>query len=149
MICIFAVTEGARGRSPRRGRAYASGRQLAGDCARTGHVRLVRRHEAGRRLAAVPEAAAQVCELDAAGKTPQQNVGATGDRRSPPRVDGRDRRRAYVLPGRVTDVIEEWPRGYPGVQVVCRDGSGADGEAVRPGCSAAVQTATAGTCGTA
>jgi transposase len=40
-------------------------------------------------------------------------------------------RRVDVLPGRTADLLEEWLRDHPGVQVVCRDGSGAYGEAVR------------------
>ena len=40
-------------------------------------------------------------------------------------------RRVDVLAGRTADVVEEWLRSHPGVQVVCRDGSGTYGEAVR------------------
>jgi transposase len=35
--------------------------------------------------------------------------------------------RVDVLPGRTADVVEAWLRANPGVQVVCRDGSGAYG----------------------
>lgn len=35
--------------------------------------------------------------------------------------------RAGVLAGRTAEVLEAWLRGHPGVQVVCRDGSGAYG----------------------
>ncbi|MEV1178203.1 hypothetical protein [Nonomuraea sp. NPDC049784] len=33
--------------------------------------------------------------------------------------------RIDVLPGRSADVMEGWLRAHPGVQIVCRDGSGA------------------------
>jgi transposase len=39
--------------------------------------------------------------------------------------------RAGVLAGRKAHVLETWLRSHPGVEVVCRDGSGAYGEAVR------------------
>jgi transposase len=48
-------------------------------------------------------------------------------------------RRVDVLPGRTADLAGEWLRDHPGVQVVCRDGSGAYGEAVRRALPAAVQ----------
>ena len=35
--------------------------------------------------------------------------------------------RVDVLPSRKADVLEEWLRDHPGVEVVCRDGSGAIG----------------------
>jgi transposase len=41
--------------------------------------------------------------------------------------------------GRTADVAEKWLRGHPGVEVVCRDGSGAYGEAVRRVLPGAVQ----------
>jgi transposase len=44
-----------------------------------------------------------------------------------------------VLPGRTADLVGEWLRGHPGVQVVCRDGSGAYGEAVRRALPGVVQ----------
>jgi transposase len=47
--------------------------------------------------------------------------------------------RAGVLPGRKAEVLEAWLRSHPGVQVVCRDGSGAYGEAVRRALPDAVQ----------
>ena len=40
-------------------------------------------------------------------------------------IDAETGRRVDVLPGRTADVVEEWLRAHPGVQVVCRDGSGA------------------------
>jgi transposase len=48
-------------------------------------------------------------------------------------------RRAGVLPGRTADLAGAWLRAHPGVQVVCRDGSGAYGEAVRRALPGAVQ----------
>ncbi len=41
--------------------------------------------------------------------------------------------------GRKADALEEWLREHPGVEVVCRDGSGAYGEAVRRALPGAVQ----------
>jgi transposase len=54
-------------------------------------------------------------------------------------IDAQTGRRVDVLPGRTADVVEEWLRSHRGVQVVCRDGSGADGEAVRRALPGAVQ----------
>jgi transposase len=48
--------------------------------------------------------------------------------------------RVDVLPGRTADVVEAWLREHPGVQVVCRDGSGAYGEAARRALPGAVQS---------
>ena len=47
--------------------------------------------------------------------------------------------RVDVLPGRKAEVLEAWLRDHPGVEVVCRDGSGAYGEAVRRALPGAVQ----------
>jgi len=47
--------------------------------------------------------------------------------------------RVDVLPSRKADVLEAWLRDHPGVEVVCRDGSGAYGEAVRRALPGAVQ----------
>jgi len=47
--------------------------------------------------------------------------------------------RVDVLPGRTADVVEAWLRDHPGVQVVCRDGSGAYAEAARRAVPGAVQ----------
>jgi hypothetical protein len=47
--------------------------------------------------------------------------------------------RIDVLPGRTADVLEAWLREHPGVQVVCRDGSGAYAEAIRRALPGAVQ----------
>ena len=52
-------------------------------------------------------------------------------------IDAGTGRRVDVLPGRTADVAGDWLREHPGVEVACRDGSGAYGEAVRsalPGC---------------
>jgi transposase len=46
-------------------------------------------------------------------------------------IDAETGRRVDVLEGRTADVVEDWLREHPGVEVVTRDGSGAYGEAVR------------------
>jgi len=46
-------------------------------------------------------------------------------------IDAETGGRVDVLAGRTVEVVEAWLRGHPGVEVVCRDGSGAYGEAVR------------------
>jgi len=47
--------------------------------------------------------------------------------------------RAGVLPGRTADVVEARLRDHPGVQIICRDGSGAYAEAARRAVPGAVQ----------
>jgi transposase len=47
--------------------------------------------------------------------------------------------RVDVLDSRKADVLEAWLRSHPGVEIVCRDGSGAYGEAVRRALPGAVQ----------
>ena len=54
-------------------------------------------------------------------------------------IDAETGQRVDVLASRKADVLEAWLRGHPGVQVVCRDGSGAYGEAVRRALPGAVQ----------
>lgn len=54
-------------------------------------------------------------------------------------IDARTGRRIDVLPGRTADLVAEWLRAHPGVQVVCRDGSGSYGGAVRRALPRAVQ----------
>jgi transposase len=54
-------------------------------------------------------------------------------------IDAGTGRRIDVVPGRTADVAEKWLRDHPGVEVVCRDGSGAYGEAVRQALPGAVQ----------
>ncbi len=54
-------------------------------------------------------------------------------------IDAETGRRVDVVPGRTADVAEEWLRCHPGAEVVCRDGSGAYGEAVRRALPGAVQ----------
>src|SRR5215471_9405295 len=48
-------------------------------------------------------------------------------------------RRVDVVPGRTAGVTEKWLLGHPGAEVVCRDGSGAYGEAVSRALPTAVQ----------
>jgi transposase len=54
-------------------------------------------------------------------------------------IDAQTGQRAGVLASRKADVLEAWLREHPGVDVVCRDGSGAYGEAVRRALPGAVQ----------
>jgi len=54
-------------------------------------------------------------------------------------IDAETGRRVDVLPGRTADVVEAWLGAHPGVRVVCRDGSGAYGEAIRRALPGAVQ----------
>ena len=54
-------------------------------------------------------------------------------------IDAQTGRRVDVVPGRTCDVTEKWLLDHPGVEVVCRDGSGAYGEAVRQALPGAVQ----------
>ncbi len=54
-------------------------------------------------------------------------------------IDAATGQRVDVLPGRTADVAEAWLREHPGIQIVCRDGSGAYAEAVRRALPAAVQ----------
>jgi transposase len=54
-------------------------------------------------------------------------------------IDAGTGQRVDVLDGRKAEVLEAWLRTHPGVEVVCRDGSGAYGEAVRRALPGAVQ----------
>jgi transposase len=54
-------------------------------------------------------------------------------------IDAETGRRVDVVPGRTADVAEKWLRDHPGAEIVCRDGSGAYGEAVRQALPSAVQ----------
>jgi hypothetical protein len=47
--------------------------------------------------------------------------------------------RVDVLPSRKAEVLDTWLRDHPGVEIVCRDGSGAYGEAVRRALPGAIQ----------
>jgi transposase len=42
-------------------------------------------------------------------------------------IDAATGRRVDVIPGRTADVTKKWLRDHPGIEVVCRDGSGAYG----------------------
>src|SRR6201996_851357 len=48
-------------------------------------------------------------------------------------------RRVDVVPGRTTDAAGAWLRDHPGAEILCRDGSGAYGEAARRALPSAVQ----------
>lgn len=54
-------------------------------------------------------------------------------------IDAETGRRVDVLEGRTADVVGDWLREHPGVEIICRDGSGAYGEAVRSALPDAVQ----------
>jgi transposase len=54
-------------------------------------------------------------------------------------IDAVTGRRVDVVPGRSTGAAEGWLRDHPGVEVLCRDGSGAYGEAARRALPSAVQ----------
>jgi transposase len=54
-------------------------------------------------------------------------------------IDAETARRVDTVEGRTADVAEKWLRDHPGIEVVCRDGSGAYGEAVRRALPGAVQ----------
>jgi transposase len=54
-------------------------------------------------------------------------------------IDAGTGRRVDVVPGRTADVAEKWLGDHPGAEVVCRDGSGAYGEAVRRALPGAIQ----------
>jgi transposase len=54
-------------------------------------------------------------------------------------IDAQTGRRVDVLPGRTADAAEKWLLDHPGAEVVCRDGSGAYGEAVSRALPGAVQ----------
>ena len=54
-------------------------------------------------------------------------------------IDAETGRRVDVVPGRTTDAAETWLRDHPGIEVLCRDSSGAYGEAARRALPQAVQ----------
>lgn len=58
-------------------------------------------------------------------------------------TDAETGERIDVLPGRGADALEAWLRSHPGVEIVCRDGSGAYGEAIRRALPGAVPGTTA------
>jgi transposase len=95
----------------------------------------VSRHTALRVLLAIPLPAAAVPQVlgidDFALRRSRRYATVLIDAATGQRVD--------VLPGRTADVAEAWLREHPGIQIVCRDGSGAYAEAVRRALPAAVQ----------
>jgi transposase len=56
-------------------------------------------------------------------------------------IDAVSRERIDVLPDRKADTLQAWLREHPGVEVVCRDSSGAYAEAVRRALPEALQVA--------
>jgi hypothetical protein len=54
-------------------------------------------------------------------------------------IDADTGQRLDVLPGRGSDVVADWLRAHPGVEVVCRDGSAAYAQAVTEVLPKAVQ----------
>ena len=54
-------------------------------------------------------------------------------------IDAETGPRVHVVPGRTADATGKWLRDHPGAEIVCRDGSGAYGEAVRKALPSAVQ----------
>jgi hypothetical protein len=54
-------------------------------------------------------------------------------------IDAETGDRVDVLLGRTADVVEAWLRDHPGVQIICRDGSGTYAEAARRAVPGAVQ----------
>ena len=56
-------------------------------------------------------------------------------------IDAETRQRIDVLPDRGADTLESWLREHPGVEIVCRDGSGAYGEAIGRALPEAIQCA--------
>jgi transposase len=54
-------------------------------------------------------------------------------------IDAETGRRVDVVPGRTADAAGKWLRDHPGIEIVCRDGSGAYGEAVRQALPSAIQ----------
>jgi transposase len=54
-------------------------------------------------------------------------------------IDAGTGERVDVLDGRKAEVLEGWLHSHPGVEIVCRDGSGAYGEAVRRALPGAIQ----------
>ncbi len=54
-------------------------------------------------------------------------------------IDAETGRRVDVVPGRTAGAAGKWLRDHPGAEIVCRDGSGAYGEAIRQALPSAVQ----------
>jgi transposase len=54
-------------------------------------------------------------------------------------IDAETGERIDVLPDRTTQTLVAWLREHPGIEYVCRDGSGSYGEAIRQALPDAVQ----------
>jgi transposase len=64
-------------------------------------------------------------------------------------IDAETGQRVDAVEGRTADIAEKWLSDHPGAEVVCRDGSGAYGEAVRRARPARFRSPTGGICGSA
>jgi transposase len=56
-------------------------------------------------------------------------------------IDAETGKRVDVLPGRGAQVVSDWLREHPGVEIVCRDGSNTYAQAIRDALPSAVQVA--------